>query len=121
MHDPLTADNRVGESRRKTGTSFPSASAEWISNSSKPAPSARESSTSATAWRANRHRAHARVEQRIRDAKTLGQRAVIDLAKRWDDPDFSMEQKQAAIARTLSAVIVMPVGKGAKISIPTND
>ena len=32
--------------------SFPNASAEWISNSSKPAPSAQESSTSATAWRA---------------------------------------------------------------------
>ena len=33
---------------------FPSASAGWISNSSRPAPSARESSTSATAWRASR-------------------------------------------------------------------
>jgi dihydrofolate reductase len=32
--------------------SFPSASAGWISNSSRPAPSAQESSTSATAWRA---------------------------------------------------------------------
>src|SRR6266508_1024418 len=31
----------------------PSASAGWISNSSRPAPSARESSTSATAWRAS--------------------------------------------------------------------
>ena len=34
--------------------SFPSASAGWISNSSRPAPSARESSTSAIAWRASR-------------------------------------------------------------------
>ena len=34
--------------------SFPGASAGWISNSSRPAPSARESSTSATAWRASR-------------------------------------------------------------------
>jgi dihydrofolate reductase len=33
---------------------FPSASAGWISNSPGPAPSARESSTSATAWRASR-------------------------------------------------------------------
>jgi len=32
---------------------FPSASAGWTSNSSRPAPSARESSTSATAWRAS--------------------------------------------------------------------
>jgi len=30
---------------------FPSVSAGWISSSSRPAPSARESSTSATAWR----------------------------------------------------------------------
>jgi len=34
--------------------SSPSASAGWISNSSRPAPSARESSTCATAWRASR-------------------------------------------------------------------
>ena len=34
--------------------SFPSASAGWISNSSRPAPSARKSSTSATAWRVSR-------------------------------------------------------------------
>ena len=33
----------------ETADQDPSASAEWISNSSKPAPSARESSTSATA------------------------------------------------------------------------
>jgi dihydrofolate reductase len=33
---------------------FPSASAAWISNSSRPAPSARESSTSPTVWRASR-------------------------------------------------------------------
>src|ERR671918_2416877 len=33
--------------------SFPRASAGWISNSSRPAPSARESSISATAWRAS--------------------------------------------------------------------
>jgi dihydrofolate reductase len=32
--------------------SSPNASAGWISSSSRPAPSARESSTSATAWRA---------------------------------------------------------------------
>lgn len=33
---------------------FPGTSAGWISNSSRPAPSARESSTSATAWRVSR-------------------------------------------------------------------
>src|SRR5436190_18539868 len=34
--------------------SLPSTSAGWISNSPRPAPSARESSTSATAWSASR-------------------------------------------------------------------
>ena len=38
--------------------------------------------------------------------------AVANLAKEWDKPDFTMEQKQAAIAQTLEAVIIKPVGKG---------
>jgi site-specific DNA recombinase len=40
--------------------------------------------------------------------------AVADLAKEWDKPDFTMEQKQAAIAETLSAVIIKPSGKGTR-------
>jgi DNA invertase Pin-like site-specific DNA recombinase len=38
--------------------------------------------------------------------------AVANLAEEWDKPDFTMEQKQAAIAETLTAVIINPVGKG---------
>src|SRR5215210_6612746 len=49
--------------------SFPSASAGWISNSSRPAPSARESSTSATAWRVLRIHL-GRVEQPQRDRRS---------------------------------------------------
>ena len=47
--------------------SSPGASAEWISNSSRPAPSARESPTSATAWRASRlvRRAIGRTSQPV--------------------------------------------------------
>ena len=38
--------------------------------------------------------------------------AVANLAEEWDKPDFTMEQKQAAIAATLTAVIIKPVGRG---------
>lgn len=53
-------------------------------------------------------------EKRAYEAKqkTREQR-VTDLAKRWDAADFTMEQKQAAIAETLTAVIIKPSHKGA--------
>ena len=38
--------------------------------------------------------------------------AVANLAEEWDKPDFTMEQKQAAMAETLAAVIIKPVGRG---------
>jgi site-specific DNA recombinase len=37
--------------------------------------------------------------------------AVANLAEEWDKPDFTMEQKQAAIAQTLAAVIIKPSGR----------
>lgn len=40
--------------------------------------------------------------------------AIANLAEEWDKPDFAMEQKQAAIAQTLTAVIVKPVGRGGR-------
>jgi len=40
--------------------------------------------------------------------------AVANLAEEWDKPDFTMEQKQAAIAQTLTAVIIKPVGRGGR-------
>jgi site-specific DNA recombinase len=40
--------------------------------------------------------------------------AVASLAEEWDKPDFTMEQKQAAIAETLTAVIIRPSGKGGR-------
>jgi len=38
--------------------------------------------------------------------------AVANLAEEWDKPDFTIEQKQVAIAATLAAVIIKPVGRG---------
>lgn len=38
--------------------------------------------------------------------------AVSNLAGEWEKPDFAMEQKQAAIGETLTAVIIKPVGTG---------
>jgi site-specific DNA recombinase len=38
--------------------------------------------------------------------------AIANLAEEWDKPDFTMEQKQAAVAETLTAVIIKPVGRG---------
>ena len=37
---------------------------------------------------------------------------IVNLAEEWDKPDFTIEQKQAAIAETLTAVIIKPVGRG---------
>ena len=34
-----------------------------------------------------------------------------NLAEEWDKPSFTMEQKQAAIAQTLTAVIVKPASR----------
>ncbi|MGH3719940.1 MAG: hypothetical protein ACRDRI_14095 [Pseudonocardiaceae bacterium] len=39
---------------------------------------------------------------------------VTNLAEKLDKTDFTMEQKQAAIAQTLTAVIIMPSGKGGR-------
>ncbi|PZS29423.1 MAG: hypothetical protein DLM61_13025 [Pseudonocardiales bacterium] len=40
--------------------------------------------------------------------------AVANLAEKWDKQDFPMEQKQAAIAQTLTAVIIKPGGRGSR-------
>ena len=40
--------------------------------------------------------------------------AIVNLAEEWDKPDFTMEQKQAAIAETLTAVIIKPTGRNVR-------
>ena len=52
-------------------------------------------------------------EKRRYEARQQARRhAVANLAEEWDKPDFTMEQKQAAIAQTLEAVIIKPAGPG---------
>jgi site-specific DNA recombinase len=43
---------------------------------------------------------------------------VENLAEEWDKPSFTMEQKQAAIAQTLTAVIVKPASRKAARATP---
>jgi site-specific DNA recombinase len=40
--------------------------------------------------------------------------AIVNLAEEWDKPDFTMEQKQAAIAETLTTVIIKPTGRNVR-------
>jgi site-specific DNA recombinase len=57
------------------------------------------------------------LEKRKYDRENQRTESTIpDLAKKWDDPNFSIEEKQAAIARTLSAVIIKPVGHGKRFN-----
>ena len=53
-----------------------------------------------------------RREQRQYEGRQQARRhAVANLAEEWAKPDFTMEQKQAAIGETLSAIIIKPAGK----------
>lgn len=54
-------------------------------------------------------------EQRQYEGRQQTRRhAVANLAEEWEKPDFTMEQKQAAIGETLAAIIIKPVGKGGR-------
>jgi site-specific DNA recombinase len=54
-------------------------------------------------------------ERRHYEGRQQARRQVVaNLAEEWDRPDFTMEQKQAAIGKTLSAVIIKPSGRGAR-------
>ncbi|WP_020659673.1 recombinase family protein [Amycolatopsis benzoatilytica] len=56
-------------------------------------------------------RREARRYERRRDSR----RAVVaNLRKEWDKPDFTIEQKQAAIAKSLVAVVIGPANKGGR-------
>ncbi|HEX3790340.1 MAG TPA: recombinase family protein [Pseudonocardiaceae bacterium] len=57
--------------------------------------------------------ANLRREQRQHSSRQDARRAIIaNLAQEWDKPSFTMEQKQAAIAQSLIAVVIGPAGKG---------
>ena len=53
-----------------------------------------------------------REQRRYEGRQQARKHAVANLAEEWDKPDFTMEQKQAAIAQTLEAIIIKPIGKG---------
>jgi len=53
-----------------------------------------------------------REKQKYEGRQQARRHAVANLADEWGKPDFTMEQKQAAIAQTLTAVIIKPTGKG---------
>jgi hypothetical protein len=58
-----------------------------------------------------------KAEQRKYENRQQARRQVVaNLAEEWDKPDFTMEQKQAAVAATLTAVIIRPAGKGGRFS-----
>jgi hypothetical protein len=57
--------------------------------------------------------AELRREQRQYAGRQQARRhAVANLADEWEKPDFTMEQKQAAIGETLTAIVIKPAGKG---------
>jgi site-specific DNA recombinase len=55
-----------------------------------------------------------REKRRYEGRQQARKHAVADLAGEWDKDDFTMEQKQAAIAETLTAVIIKPAGRGCR-------
>jgi site-specific DNA recombinase len=55
-----------------------------------------------------------REKRRYEGQRQSRKAAVADLAGRWASPDFTMEQRQAAIAETLEAVIIHPCGRGGR-------
>ena len=54
-------------------------------------------------------------ERRQYEGRQQARRQVVaNLAEEWNKPDFTLEQKQAAIGQTLSAVILHPAGRGGR-------
>jgi site-specific DNA recombinase len=53
-----------------------------------------------------------REKRRYDSQQEARTRVVADLAEEWEKDDFTLEQKQAAIGRTLRAVIIKPAGRG---------
>lgn len=64
------------------------------------------------AARAKLRREQARYN-RARDTRRVG---IANLAEEWEKSDFTMEQKQAAIAESVTAVIILPAGKGGRFN-----
>ncbi|MEU6969804.1 recombinase zinc beta ribbon domain-containing protein [Kitasatospora aureofaciens] len=54
--------------------------------------------------------------QRHEAARTQRMEAIPDLRRQWADPNFALEQRQAAVAKSLIAVVIHPTGPGSRIS-----
>ncbi|MCD0482130.1 recombinase family protein [Streptacidiphilus sp. ASG 303] len=57
-----------------------------------------------------------RRHEAARESRTA---AVVDLRQKWADPSFTLEQRQAAVAESLVAVIIQPTGGGRKTFDPS--
>ena len=55
-----------------------------------------------------------REKRQYEGRQQVSRQYVANLAEEWEKPDFTMEQKQAAIAQTLTAVIIKPSGMGVR-------
>ena len=53
-----------------------------------------------------------REKRRYEGQREARRHTVANLAEEWDKPDFTIEQKQAAIAESLTAVVILPSGRG---------
>ncbi len=51
-------------------------------------------------------------QRRYEGQQKVRRNTIANLAEEWNKPNFTMEQKQAAIAETLTALIIKPSGKG---------
>lgn len=59
-------------------------------------------------------------ERKRHEAQRQSQRAAVaDLRARWSDPSFTLEQRQAAVAESLIAVVINPVGLGSAFFDPS--
>ncbi|MCE7009034.1 recombinase family protein [Kibdelosporangium philippinense] len=55
-----------------------------------------------------------REKSKYSKESNLRSSTVTNLESLWDSPSFSTEQKQAAIAKSLTAIVIHPAGKGAR-------
>lgn len=55
-----------------------------------------------------------REQRKYNTRQDANRKVVANLAEEWGKPSFTMEQRQAAVARTLTAVVIGVAGKGVR-------
>ncbi|QKW21115.1 recombinase family protein [Kitasatospora sp. NA04385] len=58
-------------------------------------------------------------QQRHEAARSLRMEAIPNLRQQWADPDFALEQRQAAVAKSLVAVVIHPTRPGSRVFDPS--